>query len=265
MISNRITEDDLTHYERDIRDLHHTLLTADEEHELAQRIEAGDEAARARLIECNLRLVFATAVGYAAMGHMYGLSLADLVQEGNIGLMRAVEKFDYRKGNRFSTYATYWIRQAIGRAIDESGLIRVPVHVREAARQQARGRTLPPRQERAVEVARRLDARRRLDQPMSEDADSDWSEVLADPSAEAAFDDVAEREERAQRQAYLRALMETTGLSEREQAWVLRWAGGESYSDIARADGYSREWVRQVARGALAKLRSVATAVQVAA
>ena len=257
--------EDLTHYERDIRGLHHTLLTADEECELAQRIEAGDEAARHRLIESNLRLVFATAVRYAHTGRMYGLTLADLVQEGNIGLMNAVEKFDYRQGNKFSTYATWWIRQAIGRAIDDAGLIRVPVHVREQARQQARGMTLKPRQAKAVEVARRLDARRRLDQPMSEDADSDWSEVLADPSAEAAFDDVADREERAQRLAYLRTLMETTGLSERDQSWLLRHAGGESYSDIARADGYSRERVRQVVAAAMAALRAVSKAVQVAA
>jgi RNA polymerase primary sigma factor len=104
------------------------LLTPAEELELARRIERGDLAAKAHLIEANLRLVVHIAKRYQRDSH--GLSLSDLVQEGTLGLVRAVEKFDYRRGHRFSTYATLWIRQAIGRAIADKGrAIRLPAHV----------------------------------------------------------------------------------------------------------------------------------------
>src|SRR3989344_2092261 len=104
------------------------LLTAAEETDLAKRVERGDQKARERLINSNLRLVVSIAKKYVGRG----LSLLDLIEEGNIGLMRAVEKFDYRKGFKFSTYATWWIRQAITRAIaDQARTIRIPVHMVE--------------------------------------------------------------------------------------------------------------------------------------
>lgn len=110
----------------------YSLLTAEEEVELAKRMEQGDEEARHRLIECNLRLVVSVAKRYARLTDM---PMEDLIQEGNIGLMMAVEKFDWRKGHKFSTYATWWIRQRITRAIaDKARTIRFPVHTEEAIR-----------------------------------------------------------------------------------------------------------------------------------
>ncbi len=123
-MSRRISSDPMTIYMRDISQ--HELLTGEEEVELAKQILAGDEAARQRMISANLRLVVKIARRY-----MYrGLPLEDLIEEGNLGLMHAVEKFDHAHGCRFSTYATWWIRQAVERAImNQSRTIRLPVHI----------------------------------------------------------------------------------------------------------------------------------------
>ncbi len=119
-------EDYINMYLKDIGKV--DLLSRKEEVELAKRIEMGDEQAKQKLIEANLRLVVSISKKYAGRG----LNFLDLVQEGNIGLMKAVEKFDYRKGYKFSTYATWWIRQAVTRAIsDQSRTIRIPVHMNE--------------------------------------------------------------------------------------------------------------------------------------
>src|ERR687894_663530 len=111
------------------------LLTHQQEISLSRRARAGDQSARKKLIECNLRLVVSVAKRYRGMG----LPFEDLIQEGNIGLLKAVERYDPERGNRLSTYATWWIRQAIGRAISHKGrLVRLPVHTGEKARKAAR-------------------------------------------------------------------------------------------------------------------------------
>ena len=132
-----ITQDPLKLYVRQIGD--GPLLTPHEERELARRKDAGDEAAKRRLIECNLRLVMSITRNYTRAG----VPLLDLIQEGNLGLMRAVEKFDYKLGFKLSTYATWWIRQAVTRALADQGrTIRLPVHVAEQTRKVLRARRI---------------------------------------------------------------------------------------------------------------------------
>jgi RNA polymerase primary sigma factor len=129
------TQDPLKLYVRQIGD--GPLLTPAEERELARRKDLGDEAAKRRLIECNLRLVMSITRNYTKAG----VPLLDLIQEGNLGLIRAVEKFDYRMGYKLSTYATWWIRQAVTRALADQGrTIRLPVHVAEQVRRLMRAR-----------------------------------------------------------------------------------------------------------------------------
>src|SRR5205807_3609278 len=131
------TQDPLKLYVRQIGD--GRLLTPAEERELARRKDEGDEAAKRRLIECNLRLVMSITRNYTKAG----VPLLDLIQEGNLGLIRAVEKFDYRMGYKLSTYATWWIRQAITRALADQGrLIRLPVHVADQVRRVVRSRRI---------------------------------------------------------------------------------------------------------------------------
>src|SRR5207253_5346940 len=149
------SEDAFQSYLRDIRGL--GLLTHAEEVDLAQKAAAGDELARRKLIESNLRLVIAIARRYTSTG----VPLIDLIQEGNLGLMRAAEKFDYRRGCRFGTYATFWIRQAVSRAADEqSRLIHLPDHVvtclhkiRRAAAQLSQESGLEPLPEQIAEAS----------------------------------------------------------------------------------------------------------------
>ena len=132
-----ITQDPLKLYVRQIGD--GPLLTPQEERELARRKDAGDEAAKRRLIECNLRLVMSITRNYTRAG----VPLLDQIQEGNLGLMRAVEKFDYKLGYKLSTYATWWIRQAVTRALADQGrTIRLPVHVAEQTRKVLRARRI---------------------------------------------------------------------------------------------------------------------------
>ena len=246
------------------------LLTAQDEVRLAMEIEAGDEAARHHMIEANLRLVVSIARRYVGRG----LSFSDLVQEGNFGLMRATMKFDYRRGNKFSTYATWWIRQAITRALADKGrTVRLPVHIVErlgsikrtaSELRQALGRE-PDLAELAAAVGlteqELHDLYEVAETPLSLDAsqgaDDDGNELInaiSDPSQVSPFDAVFDR---MQVRQLAQAICE---LPERErQVLTLRYGldGGEPWTlgEIGEYFDISRERVRQIESKALERLR----------
>jgi RNA polymerase primary sigma factor len=260
-----VSTDSLTLFMHEIG--RHRLLTAAEEVELAKRVERGDERAKARMINSNLRLVVSIAKRYR--GH--GLPLGDLIQEGIIGLNRAVEKFDWRRGFKFSTYATWWIRQACQRAIsNQSRTIRVPAHVHERRVKLARvGRQLEaahgraPTNEELAEAAGfelqhveealgAVEASVSLNQTVGEDGDGELGDLFADPSAP---DPAEEAGETLRRQAVRTALRALPDLERR--VLELRFGfDGEQHSLEAIEDelGISRERVRKLEREAFARL-----------
>ena len=245
----------------------HDLLTAAEEVALAKRIERGDRQAKERMINSNLRLVVHIAKRYRGRGVSFG----DLIQEGVIGLNRAVEKFDWRKGFKFSTYATWWIRQACQRAIsNQSRTIRVPAHVHERRAKLARlGRQFevehgrePTSEELAAmsgyeeqhveEALGAVEASVSLNQAVGEDGDGELGDLLADHGAL----DPAEEAGDAVRRQSVRVALRT--LPERERR-VLELRFGfdgeqQTLDAIAAEVGVSRERVRQIEERALAAL-----------
>jgi RNA polymerase primary sigma factor len=245
------------------------LLTAAEEVALAKRIERGDLAAKERMINSNLRLVISIAKRY--QGH--GLSLLDLVQDGTIGLNRAVEKFDWRKGFKFSTYATWWIRQACQRAVsNQSTTIRVPVHVHERRVKLSRARNQleaklgrePTREELAEaaqlplnHVEEALDAAAAnvsLNQQVGNEADGELGDLFSDPTASDPAEDAADE---FRRHSVRRAIAK---LPERERRIIeLRFGlDGEpqSLEAIGKELGFTRERIRQLEAQAFARLQN---------
>src|SRR5579884_1249905 len=255
-------------YLRDIR--RSTLLTFKEEVMLAKRIAKGDEAARQRMIESNLRLV--VSIGKRYMNR--GLPFSDIVEEGNLGLIKAVEKFNYKRGFRFSTYASWWIRQYIERAIINQGkLVRLPVHVverlnRYLTKVEQLGQELG-REPKTHEIARRmkiseeevLDLKQlirttcSLDSPFNDRSDTFLRDVIEDPLSASP----AETAEGVMRREELMAWVKE--LPEKERTVVIsRFGldGGEAQTleEIGKDLGLTRERVRQIETAALVKLRT---------
>jgi RNA polymerase primary sigma factor len=270
-----MTTDSLQLFLKDIGKVR--LLTAQEEVDLAKRIWRGDVDAKQKMVESNLRLVVSIAKNYRNQG----LPFLDLIQEGTIGLVRAAEKFDYRKGFKFSTYATWWIRQAVARALaDKARTIRIPVHVVEKLNKIGRAERMlvtelgrePTAEEIAHVVAgidpneveaiqRSAQAPISLEKPVGDEQESEFGQLIADEQAESPY----ERAVEILAKEALRDALENLSYRERRVLELRYGLGGEhpcTLDEVGRAFNVSRERIRQIEHQSLKKLQSLPEAQQ---
>jgi RNA polymerase primary sigma factor len=265
-----VTTDALQLFLKDIGKV--PLLTAAQEVELAKRIERGDHSAKQKMVESNLRLVVSIAKNYRNQG----LPFLDLIQEGTIGLVRAAEKFDHRKGFKFSTYGTWWIRQAVARALaDKARTIRMPVHVVEKLNKIGRierkllseygreptveeiGRELELDIAEIEHIRRSAQAPVSLEKPVGDEEESEFGHFLADEGAPAP-DEVAETVFRAET---LARVLESLSLRERSILEMRYGLGGQhpcTLDEVGRTFNVTRERVRQIENQCLKKLQALA-------
>src|SRR3954470_7890174 len=280
-----MTTDSLQLFLKDIGKVR--LLTAQEEVDLAKRIERGDLDAKQKMVESNLRLVVSIAKNYRNQG----LPFLDLIQEGTLGLVRAAEKFDYRKGFKFSTYATWWIRQAIARALaDKARTIRIPVHVVEKLNKIGRAERKPvtelgreptgeeiadglgrePTVEEIADVTgiepdevdsikRSAQAPVSLEKPVGDEEESEFGQFIADERAESPYERAAE----ILTKEALREALENLSYRERRVLELRYGLGGEhprTLDEVGRTFNVTRERIRQIENQSLKKLQSLAEA-----
>jgi RNA polymerase primary sigma factor len=267
-----MTTDSLQLFLKDIGKVR--LLTAQEEVDLSKRIERGDLDAKQKMVESNLRLVVSIAKNYRNQG----LPFLDLIQEGTLGLVRAAEKFDYRRGFKFSTYATWWIRQAVARALaDKARTIRIPVHVVEKLNKIGRaerrlvtelGREPTPEEiadvtgiepDEVDSIKRSARAPISLEKPVGDEKESEFGQFIADERAESPYERAAE----ILTKEALREALENLSYRERRVLELRYGLGGEhprTLDEVGRTFNVTRERIRQIENQSLKKLQSLAEA-----